>query len=152
MDTGTKIRRLRENKRWTRKELANVTNTTEYTIRNYENGVSQNPGSKQLSKIASIFSIPVEYLTDDEWECYPLGNGEIFWGNVPSQVELDRMTERLFGKPSTRADIDKDLDKLSPLGVRIAAASVHGLTQVPDLLKEEEPPGDTTDDTPPWEE
>jgi transcriptional regulator with XRE-family HTH domain len=55
------LRRLREAKSLTRKQLAKILETTEYTIRDYENGKTE-PDIKMLIKMADFFDRTLDEL------------------------------------------------------------------------------------------
>jgi transcriptional regulator with XRE-family HTH domain len=55
------LRRLREAKSLTRKQLAKILETTEYTIRDYENGKTE-PDIKMLIKMADFFDHTLDEL------------------------------------------------------------------------------------------
>lgn len=98
MTSGDKIRKIRELKGLSRKELANWCGMSEFTLRNYELGVSRIP-HKQLEILAAKLGVNINALSnptdnsllsfahilfdfEDEYELVPLSievdkNGEI---------------------------------------------------------------------------
>jgi repressor LexA len=58
---GERIRQLRQNKGLTQQKLAEMLNTTNATISNYETGAST-PDYETLQKIADIFNVTTDYL------------------------------------------------------------------------------------------
>jgi transcriptional regulator with XRE-family HTH domain len=61
MNFGQRLRKLREEKGDTQKQLARVLNVSESTIGMYERG-EREPNFETLNKIANYFGVPVDYL------------------------------------------------------------------------------------------
>ena len=64
-DIGSKIYRLRREKKLTQEELANQRKVSEKEIRDWENGVSV-PSLAQTKELADFFSVTIEDLIGDE--------------------------------------------------------------------------------------
>ena len=62
---GLKLKRLRETKGISRKELANVLNLATVTVSCYENETRE-PDNTMLKKIANYFNVTTDYLLDNE--------------------------------------------------------------------------------------
>lgn len=66
---GKKIRKLREQKNWSQKELESKSGVPQTTISRLENDTSKNGASlNHLQKIASAFGITVQELLEEEEE------------------------------------------------------------------------------------
>jgi Predicted transcriptional regulators len=65
MKTGTRIKRLRNNKKLTQEELANMVGISRQTIIKYEKN-EMIPGIKNLKKIAIALGVDIVYLTNEE--------------------------------------------------------------------------------------
>lgn len=61
MSFGPRLRKLRENKKITQKELAKILNTSESAIGMYERG-EREPNFETVDKIANYFSVTSDYL------------------------------------------------------------------------------------------
>ena len=67
MNFGQRLRKLRENKKITQKELSKILNVSESAIGMYERG-EREPNFETVDKIANFFNVPTDYLlgrTDD---------------------------------------------------------------------------------------
>jgi transcriptional regulator with XRE-family HTH domain len=60
MKTGTKLKLLREKKRFSQEELAHLVGVTQTTICNWENGKSIK--HEYISKLAEVLEVPTDYL------------------------------------------------------------------------------------------
>ena len=61
---GDKIKRLREEKKYSQEDLADLLNVHSVTISKWENG-TQEPRAKRLNELAKIFGVSNEYLLND---------------------------------------------------------------------------------------
>lgn len=67
MKFSMRLRKLRESRRITQKELAKILNVSESAIGMYERG-EREPNFETVDKIANYFNVPIDYLlgrTDD---------------------------------------------------------------------------------------
>ena len=64
MTLGDKIKRLREEKKYSQEDLADLLNVHSVTISKWENG-TQEPRAKRLNELAKIFGVSNEYLLND---------------------------------------------------------------------------------------
>ena len=64
MGLGNKIKQLRESKKYSQEELADLLRVHSVTISKWENG-TQEPRAKKLNEIANIFGVSLEYLLAD---------------------------------------------------------------------------------------
>lgn len=69
MTTGQKIKKLRQSRNLSQKELAIMSSMSEPAIRNYELG-NRTPSVQQLEKIASALNVSIYVLSDPEIEDY----------------------------------------------------------------------------------
>lgn len=60
-----KLKTLRQNKRWTQKELAEKINTDKYNISRYECGLTT-PSLDMIIKLANIFQTSIDYLVFED--------------------------------------------------------------------------------------
>ena len=63
MTLGEKIKRLREDKKYSQEELADLLKVHAVTISKWESGI-QEPRAKRLNDIAKIFGVTSEYLLE----------------------------------------------------------------------------------------
>lgn len=63
MDAGIKLKKLRESKRFSQEELAEMVGVSQTTIGNWEKGKSIK--FKHLRKVCEVFQIPVNYLFEE---------------------------------------------------------------------------------------
>ncbi|ALS27154.1 Xre family transcriptional regulator [Paenibacillus sp. 32O-W] len=61
MNFGQRLRKLRENKKITQKELSKILNVSESAIGMYERG-EREPNFETVDKIANFFNVPTDYL------------------------------------------------------------------------------------------
>ena len=64
MTLGDKIKKLREEKKYSQEDLADLLNVHSVTISKWENG-TQEPRAKRLNELAKIFGVSNEYLLND---------------------------------------------------------------------------------------
>jgi len=64
MKTGTKIARLREQRKLSQEQLADLVGVSQVTVGNCEQGKSIK--HDHLKKISTVFDIPVDFLLDDD--------------------------------------------------------------------------------------
>jgi transcriptional regulator with XRE-family HTH domain len=64
MKTGTKIARLREQRKLSQEQLADLVGVSQVTVGNWEQGKSIK--HDHLKKISTVFDIPVDFLLDDD--------------------------------------------------------------------------------------
>lgn len=62
---GNKIKKLREIKGWSRKELAQKMNLSENSIKDIESGRNKLNNVKQVDKILNLFDITFDFLFQD---------------------------------------------------------------------------------------
>lgn len=62
MDTGIKLRRLREKKKLSQEELAEKIGVSQVTVGKWEQGSSIK--HEHIKKLAEVFEVPVEYLLE----------------------------------------------------------------------------------------
>jgi transcriptional regulator with XRE-family HTH domain len=64
MKTGVKIARLREQRKLSQEQLADLVGVSQVTVGNWEQGKSIK--HDHLKKISTVFDIPVDFLLDDD--------------------------------------------------------------------------------------
>ena len=64
MKTGTKIAKLREQRKLSQEQLADLVGVSQVTVGNWEQGKSIK--HDHLKKISTVFDIPVGFLLDDD--------------------------------------------------------------------------------------
>ncbi len=64
MKTGVKIARLREQRKLSQEQLADLIGVSQVTVGNWEQGKSIK--HDHLKKISTVFDIPVDFLLDDD--------------------------------------------------------------------------------------
>ena len=67
MTLGNKIKQLREAKKYSQEELADLLRVHAVTISKWENGI-QEPRAKRLNELAKILGVSNEYLLEDKNE------------------------------------------------------------------------------------
>lgn len=108
--TSKKIREYRKLMGWTQKDLGDRVGVKFNTISGWENGVSE-PLQDQLFIMASLFGISIN---------------DLFPPTVVSVTLND-----------SEKDLITDFRKLNPAGQQFAAATVKGITQMPQYTSEE---------------
>ena len=69
MDTGTKIKRLREQADMTQEELGKLLGVKRAAINKYESGLVVNLKRSTIEKLCKIFNVTPQYLLTDD-ECF----------------------------------------------------------------------------------
>ena len=69
MDVGTRIKTLREDKKMTQKELAQLLNVKQTAVSYWETG-KREPDLDTIKAICTIFEVTYNKLLDDNWENY----------------------------------------------------------------------------------
>lgn len=64
METGTKILKLRERRKLSQEQLADLIGVSQVTVGNWEQGKSIK--HDHLKKISTVFDIPTDFLLDDD--------------------------------------------------------------------------------------
>lgn len=64
MKTGTKILRLREQRKMSQEQLADLVGVSQVTVGNWEQGKSIK--HEHIKKLSNLFDIPADFLLDDE--------------------------------------------------------------------------------------
>ncbi len=108
--TSKKIREYRKLMGWTQKDLGDRVGVKFNTISGWENGVSE-PLQDQLFTMASLFKISINDLFPPTVVSHTLNDAE--------------------------KDLITDFRKLNPAGQQFAAATVKGITQMPQYTSEE---------------
>ena len=85
MTLGEKIKQLRESKKYSQEELADLLKVHSVTISKWENG-TQEPRVKRLNELAKIFGVSNEYLLNDT-------------GEVNEQYYSNNFLERIYAMP-----------------------------------------------------
>ncbi len=91
MTTGQKIKKLRQSRNLSQKELGIMSGLSEPAIRNYELG-NRTPSAQQLEKIASALNVSVYAISDPEIDDYV--------GVLHTLFEL----EETYGLTATKVD------------------------------------------------
>lgn len=116
MTVGQKIKALRKKKGITQKELANITNIAEITIRQYE-ADKYLPKTRNLTKIAHALDSTIGELLVDGWKA-------------------DKSPEIQFIISSDRKKrLENIFDSLNALGQDIAIDQVEMLAKIPEYQK-----------------
>lgn len=106
MNFGQRLRKLRENKKITQKELSKILNVSESAIGMYERG-EREPNFETVDKIANFFNVPTDYLLgrtddptppgqaadDDEDEHFFFSDGGENW--TEEEIEIARQAAKL---------------------------------------------------------
>jgi len=64
METGTKLKKLREKKRISQEELAHLLGVSQVTVGKWEQGSSIK--HEYIKKLADVFEIPADYLLEEK--------------------------------------------------------------------------------------
>lgn len=98
MAIGDRIRRLRQDRRWTQAELGEKLDVQQKQVSAYERGVNI-PSTEVLIKLAEVFNVTLDYLAFE-------AEGQ------PARVNIqDRELLRRFESVDKLAEQDKDLAK-----------------------------------------
>ncbi len=99
MDTGARIRTLREKHRLTQEELARVLATTKQTIYKYENNIIANIPPEKVEKMAAALHCTPAYLMG--WDDIPTGLDNLF---PVSMKKIPLLGEIACGEPIFAAE------------------------------------------------
>jgi transcriptional regulator with XRE-family HTH domain len=61
MDISGNLKKARENKRWSQKEVAEHLSISQKTLSNFESGISS-PSIRQLALLANLYEMPIFHL------------------------------------------------------------------------------------------
>lgn len=118
MTIGERIKRARNSKGLTQKQLGEVSETSEITIRQYELGKRQ-PRIEPLTRIASALGTSLyELVGDDYFSSHSQKELSQMWGEVPFTL-------------SARERVNTALGKLNDAGMEKAADAVEIIAEVP---------------------
>lgn len=114
MSFGKKIKTLREEKKLTQKELAELLGTTSKTVSNYEAKDLRPRKMEMYEKLASIFDVNVNYLLTDE-EYFILNSADNFGykGAKDAQSLVESMTGLFAGGELPEEDKDVLFEAIS---------------------------------------
>ncbi len=130
-----RIKELRQEKKLTQKELANLLGVNMVTLSRYENN-NRNPKIDKLEKMSDIFGVTVEYITgESDLKISPKLRDLVLKANSGDQVAKEKLDFQYV----TRSEDEKYLLHLFRLlnetGESEALKQIENLTKISDYRK-----------------
>lgn len=147
MTVAENIKRLRKEKGFTQKQLAEKCGMAESTLRQYEIGY-RNPKLETLHKIANALDISIILLVEGCENKYPLSGKDFQLDLYNSMMNAEKILDELEAQKATRMSNTEDIHllndfrKLNNFGKKEARKRVQELTEIKRYTEKEEPPAE----------
>ena len=131
---GENIKRIRNERGFTQKELSKKIGTTQQNLAQYENG-KRNPKIETIYKIADALEVDISELL--EYKTI-IRNNQVFSGSPHSVEVFNKIADIADGKSDLlKQTIELNINLLNPKGQAMAARYVEDLTKIPEYCKEQ---------------